>query len=97
MDRQGDEIHIDETDASAGQKTGHMRWVLGLGLLIAVAAMSVAWIIPASSEGDVESAATVSGTQEAMSGDDGDATDSIVSDRVEDAPKPEVTADEAQN
>jgi len=47
MHKEGDEVHIDDTEASAGTKTGHMRWVLGIGLVLAVAAMSAVWIIPA--------------------------------------------------
>lgn len=43
------EIHIEKTDARAGRKTGHMRWVLGIGLTLAIIAMSVVWIIPALS------------------------------------------------
>lgn len=40
-------IRIEDDDARAGETTGVMRWVLGIGLLIAVIAMSVVWIIPA--------------------------------------------------
>ncbi|WP_202388819.1 hypothetical protein [Pontixanthobacter aquaemixtae] len=47
MHKDGEEIHIDEIEASGGEKSGHMRWVLGVGLLIAVVAMSLAWIVPA--------------------------------------------------
>ena len=49
MHKTGDEIHIDDTEASAGEKSGHMRLVLGIGLALAIAAMSAAWIIPAVS------------------------------------------------
>lgn len=46
MHKEGNEIHIDDTEASGGRKTGHMRWVLGIGLLLAIIAMSIIWIIP---------------------------------------------------
>mgnify|MGYP000507118634 CR=1 FL=1 len=46
MHKQGDEIHFDDTEASGGEKTGHMRWVLGVGLLLAIVAMSASWIVP---------------------------------------------------
>lgn len=46
MHKQGDEIHLDDTEASGGEKTGHMRWVLGIGLLLAIVAMSASWIVP---------------------------------------------------
>lgn len=47
MQKHGEETHITATEASAGRPTGHMRWVLGIGLFIAIVAMSAAWIIPA--------------------------------------------------
>ena len=49
MHKDGDEIHVNDTEASGGTKTGHMRWVLGVGLVIAIVAMSLVWIIPALS------------------------------------------------
>ncbi len=47
MHKQGEEIHIDDEEASGGRKTGYMRYVLGISLLLAVIAMSIVWIIPA--------------------------------------------------
>jgi hypothetical protein len=47
MHKHGDEVHISDTDASAGRKTSYMRWVLGGSLLLAIIAMSAVWIIPA--------------------------------------------------
>ena len=40
-------IHIDDEEARGGHTTGHMRYVLGIGLLIAIIAMSAIWIFPA--------------------------------------------------
>ncbi len=40
-------IHIEDDDARGAHTTGHMRYVLGIGLFIAIAAMSLIWIIPA--------------------------------------------------
>lgn len=81
MHKEGEEIHIDETDASGGSKTGHMRWVLGIGLFLAVVIMSIIWITGALSQGDVEEEATMSGISDSTVGAerDGDQTDSIVS------------------
>nr|WP_137677749.1 hypothetical protein [Parerythrobacter lutipelagi] len=61
-----EEIHIEDDDAMAGEKSGRMRWVLGVGLLFAVIAMSLVWIIPAAMQGDAEEEATVSGAADAM-------------------------------
>ena len=71
------EIHIDDDEAMAGEKTGVMRYVLGISLLLALVAMSAVWIIPAMFQGDVEEEATVSGEMRSSNDDDRN-TDSIV-------------------
>ncbi|MEM7701458.1 MAG: hypothetical protein AAF251_05925 [Pseudomonadota bacterium] len=40
-------IHIEDDDARGAVTTGAMRYVLGIGLAIALIAMSAVWIIPA--------------------------------------------------
>lgn len=49
MKRIGDEIHLNETEASGGSKEGVVRWVLGISLALAIIAMSAVWMIPALS------------------------------------------------
>ena len=66
MHKQGDEVHVDETEASGGSKEGVVRWVLGIGLLLAVIAMSTVWIIPALSAPPIDQYGNVA--------DDGPAT-----------------------
>lgn len=46
MHREGDEIHIDSEEASAGANDGHahVRWILAIGLLLAIGALSFIWI-----------------------------------------------------
>ncbi|MBX7539600.1 hypothetical protein [Qipengyuania sphaerica] len=75
--KEGDEVHVSETEASGGSKEGVVRWVLAGGLLLAVLLMSIVWIIPAMTQGDVEEEATVSGEIRSME-EEGDGTDSIV-------------------
>ncbi len=77
MHKEGDEIHVTDTEASGGSKEGVVRWVLAGGLLLAVILMSIVWIIPALSTGDVEEEGTVSGQISSME-EGGDTTDSIV-------------------
>jgi len=48
--------HIEDENARAGETTGRVRWILIISTLIAIVAMSIAWIIPALQEGDVEGA-----------------------------------------
>ncbi len=83
MHKDGDEIHLDDTEASGGSKEGVVRWVLAGGLLLAIILLSITWIIPALSTGDVEEEGTVSGQISSME-DDGDDTDSIVTDLGDD-------------
>lgn len=45
-------IHIEDEEATGAVKTGHMRWVLGVSLLLAIIAMSVVWIVPAMMQSD---------------------------------------------
>ena len=77
MHKHGDEVHIDDVEASGGSKEGVVRWVLAGGLLLAIILMSVVWIVPAMMQGDVEEEATVSGEISSME-EEGDSTDSIV-------------------
>ena len=41
----GDGEIIQVTDARGGQKTGNMRWVLGVSTVLAVLAMMGAWLV----------------------------------------------------
>lgn len=45
MDRDGDEVHLNETEATGGVKAQGVRYVLGFSLLLIVVAMSAVWII----------------------------------------------------
>ena len=58
--------HIEDENARAGETTGRVRWVLILSTLIAIVAMSIAWIIPALQEGDVEGTALATERVEEM-------------------------------
>jgi len=44
MERHGDEIHVNETEASGASKPHIGRYVLGFSLLMVVIAMSAIWI-----------------------------------------------------
>jgi hypothetical protein len=45
MERHGDEVHLNETEATAGVKAHGVRYVLGFSLLLVVIAMSAVWIL----------------------------------------------------
>ncbi len=44
MERQGEEVHLDEVEATGGVKRQGVRYVLGFSLLLVVVAMSAIWI-----------------------------------------------------
>ena len=49
-DRDG-EIHVDTNEARGATSPNILRWMLAIGLLLAIVAMSLAWIIPALMRG----------------------------------------------
>lgn len=76
MQNENEEIHVETDDVRGGESRGVMRWVLGIGVLLAAALMTIIWVTGALTQGPTESEATVSGKMDAM--EDGDSTDSIV-------------------
>lgn len=45
----GDEVHIEDDEARAAVSNTGMRWVLAIGLLLAIVAMTLVWVVPALS------------------------------------------------
>lgn len=45
MERQGDELHVSEEEASGGVQPHIVRYVLGISLLLVVLLMSAIWIL----------------------------------------------------
>ena len=78
VDQNDSEIRTDEERVSGGSKEGVVRWVLGIGLLLAIVAMSIIWIVPALTQGDAEEEATMSGVNEAQGAPIGTDTDGII-------------------
>ena len=44
MDRQGDEVHVETTDARSGSTPHIVRYVLVISLFLAIAAMTLIWV-----------------------------------------------------
>ena len=65
-------VHIDDEEVRGATSTGYMRYVLGIGLVLAIVAMTLIWVTGALSQGEVEEAATMTGETEAMSSSDAD-------------------------
>ncbi len=60
MEKRGDEIHVDEVEASGGSKEGVVRYVLVISLFLAIAFLSIIWITGALTQGEAEEHASVS-------------------------------------
>jgi len=94
MERRGEEVHVETTEASGGSREGVVRWVLIVGTLLAIVLLSIIWITGALFQGQSEEEGDVSGIIQSRA-DDGSATDSIVgenADEIESAPEPAATA-----
>jgi len=44
MERQGEEVHINTEDARSGETNNVVRYVLTIGLILAILALSAVWI-----------------------------------------------------
>jgi hypothetical protein len=44
MERRGEEIHLDTEEARSGETSNVVRYVLMIGLLLAILALSAVWI-----------------------------------------------------
>ena len=47
MQRDGDDLHLTECEASGGEQPHIVRWVLAISLVLAIALLSAIWIIGA--------------------------------------------------
>lgn len=44
MDQRGDEVHTSSTEATGASREGVVRWVLIIGLFLAIALLSIVWM-----------------------------------------------------
>lgn len=56
MERKGSEVHLDQDEARGGETPHVMRYVLAIGLALAVVAMAAVWITGALSTDESNSA-----------------------------------------
>jgi hypothetical protein len=47
MEDKDEAIHVEDDDARAAVSNTNLRWVLAIGLLLAIIAMTLVWVIPA--------------------------------------------------
>jgi len=59
MERQGEEIHIPTEEARSGETSNVVRYVLSIGLLLAILALSAVWITGALNAPQGERTGTV--------------------------------------
>jgi hypothetical protein len=80
MERQGDEVHVETDEARGGSTPNIVRWILIVGLILAVGLLSATWIIGALGMEEQGSVATAPDRVGEATENEGDSTDSIVSD-----------------
>ena len=61
MERQGDEVHIETNEARGGSTPLIVRYVLVISLLLAIAAMTLIWVMGAASTAQADQNGPVSG------------------------------------
>jgi hypothetical protein len=61
MERQGDEVHVNTSEARGGSTPHIVRYILAISLLLAIGALSLIWITGALSSAQPERGGPVSG------------------------------------
>ena len=61
MERQGDEVHVNTSEARGGSTPHIVRYILAISLLLAVVALSLVWITGALNSAQPDENGPVSG------------------------------------
>lgn len=61
MERQGDEVHVNTSEARSGSTPHIVRYILAISLLLAIVALSLVWITGALSSAQPEDNGPVTG------------------------------------
>ena len=87
MDQRGDEVHVSETEASGGSKEGVVRWVLIVGILLAIVFLTLIWTSGALMQDDGADSETSVDTR--INAERGDSEDSkgLIAPAMEASPK----------
>ena len=80
MERQGDEVHVETDEARGGSTPNTVRWILIVGLILAIGLLSATWIIGALGMEEEDQHQNVNREILDRAEDEGRDTDSIVSD-----------------
>ncbi len=91
-DRDG-EFHMETDEARGASTEGVVRWVLGIGLLLAIIGMTLAWVIPAINKDNKTKHVSVSGQINAQRSE-GSAGDGVVPDSAAKLDAPNRNGDE---
>jgi hypothetical protein len=61
MERQGEEVHIETTEARGGSTPHIVRYVLVISLLLAIGALTLIWVTGAVTSDQAEQSGPISG------------------------------------
>ena len=84
-DRDG-EFHMETDEARGASTEGVVRWVLAIGLLLAIIGMSLAWVIPAINRDGKTKHVSVSGQINAQKSDASGPEGGVVPDKASELP-----------
>ncbi len=92
-----DEVHKETDEARGGSTPRVVRWILAISLVGAIVLLSAVWIIGAAMQGDSESRATAQRATDraAVEASEGNDTDGILIDEVDDIEGPTTGSDPA--
>lgn len=63
MERQGSEVHVDEVEASGGSKEGVVRYILIIGTVLAIVALTITWMTGAFTHDGYEDQSSPAGAE----------------------------------
>lgn len=95
MEQRNGELHAETDEARAGSTPNIVRWVLLVGLLLAIILLSATWMIGAASVDEQDRHQNVS--RQIIDRNDGRGTDSVVSDGADELQNTAPSAESSSN
>lgn len=95
MDQRGDEVHTSSTEATGASREGVVRWVLIIGLLLAIAFLTIIWVTGAFTQDEEDVHQSVSREIQAQQADEAADDGEPIMPAMEDGGTPSATSSAA--
>ena len=92
MDQRGDEIHTSSTEATGASREGVVRWVLGIGVLLAIAFLTIIWVTGAFTQSGEDLHQNVDREIQAQQADDAAAAGEPIAPAMEESAGPSASS-----